>query len=194
MNIGVFSGSFDPIHMGHAMVANYLAQYCGLDEVWLMPSPLNPLKVANEPVSAIDRLEMCRLIAKRCENVHVSDFELSLPLPTYTYRTLSLLREKFPQHRFYLVIGSDNWLLFDKWRNRREIISEFNIIVYPRPGYPVDDLSAVPDTVRILTDAPQALISSTFIREGLTDNRNMNFFLDSDVIGYINNHHLYERK
>lgn len=190
MKIAVFSGSFDPIHIGHAMIANYISQYCGIDRVWLMPSPLNPLKAGSTPANDSQRLDMCRMIACKCADVEVSDFEFSLPLPSYTFRTLTLLKEKYPQHAFYLVIGSDNWLIFDKWKNYEDIIKSFNILIYPRPGFEV--LGELPESVKLLKDAPQALISSTFIRRGIKEMKNMNFFLDSDVITFIKNNRLYE--
>lgn len=190
MKIGVFCGSFDPIHMGHAMVANYLSQFCGLDRVWLMPSPLNPLKQDNPPVADAHRLEMCRLIARKCAAVAASDFEFGLTLPSYTYNTLRRLRESYPEHEFHLVIGSDNWLCFDRWRNRREIQEQFPIIIYPRPGYPVEEV--LPDGVTLLADAPQALISSTFVRKAISEKKNMNFFIAPEVSEYIKKHRLYE--
>ena len=189
MKIGVFSGSFDPIHCGHAMAANYLAQYCGLDRVWLMPSPLNPLKCDAPPADVACRLDMCGLVAANCRNVDVSDFEFSLPTPSYTLRTLRALREIFPQHEFRLVIGSDNWLEFDRWRDPDRILDEFGVIIYPRPGYEVK--GPLPKAATLLTDAPTALISSTFIRKAVAEGRNLNYFLDSDVIEYIYSNNLY---
>lgn len=191
MDIGIFSGTFDPIHTGHAMVANYLSQYCGLGEVWIMPSPLNPLKQGSSPADSRQRLDMCSIIASKCDNVRASDFELSLPLPTYTWRTLRMLRERMPEHRFHLVIGSDNWLSFGRWRNAAEILDNFNIIVYPRPGFMAD--GPLPRGVRLLDDAPQALISSTFIRRAIAAGKNLSFFLDGNVIEYIKANRLYER-
>lgn len=189
MNIGLFSGSFDPIHCGHAMAVNYLVQYGGLDSVWLLPSPLNPLKTEVPPADFRHRFEMCRIVAAKCVGVEVSDFEESLPLPSYTYDTLCRLKMHFPQHKFRLVIGSDNWLLFDKWKNSEKIISEFGLIIYPRPGYSVD--GKLPENVTLLKNAPVALLSSTFIREALKAHKNMNFFLDNDVTEYIQQNKLY---
>lgn len=193
MNIGIFSGSFDPIHIGHAMIANYLSQFCGLDEVWLMPSPLNPLKQGSQPVDEVQRIEMCRIVAKKCRNVSVSDFEIYLPKPTYTYRTLSLLKHKYPNHKFHLVIGSDNWEIFTKWKNWQDIINEFPILIYPRPGFDRDscDLEIV-ESVKILENAPQALISSSFIRGAIKSKKDLNYFLDSDISDYISKHNLYD--
>ena len=135
MRIGVYCGSFDPIHTGHAMVANYLAQYGGLDEVWLMVSRHNPLKVGRDPASEPHRLAMVKFVAEGCSRVVASDFEFSLPVPSYTYVTLCRLRERFPQHKFVLIIGSDNWHNFNRWRDSESILREFGLIVYPRPGY-----------------------------------------------------------
>lgn len=190
MKIGIFSGSFDPIHVGHAMVANFLSQYCGLDAVWLMPSPINPLKQGTTPVSESLRLEMCRIVAAKCTSVGVSDFEFNLPKPSYTWRTLCELRDTFPEHEFSLVIGSDNWLVFDRWRNYEDILRHFNIIIYPRPGYEV--AGELPLNVKLLKEAPQALISSTFVRKGIQEGKNMNFFLDPAVTEFIKANKLYE--
>lgn len=191
MRIGIFSGSFDPIHTGHAMVANYLGQYASLDEVWLMVSPLNPLKVGSSPAQDLYRLEMCSRVADNCTNVKVSDFELGLPLPTYSFKTLALLREKYPQHQFVLCIGADNWISFHKWRNYQEILNNHEIIIYPRPGYKVTD-DTLPPTVTLLDDAPQALISSTFVRKIVKRGGNANYFLPFEVLEYIKEKSLYK--
>ncbi|MDE6339986.1 MAG: nicotinate-nicotinamide nucleotide adenylyltransferase, partial [Muribaculaceae bacterium] len=123
MNIGIFGGSFDPIHTGHAIIANYASQWEALDEVWLMVSPQNPLKEDNTLSSEDMRCEMAEIVAKDCANVRVSRFEQKLPKPSYSYRTLSLLREKYPEHTFTLIIGSDNWQEFPRWRANDRIIS-----------------------------------------------------------------------
>lgn len=190
MKIGIYSGSFDPIHIGHAMIANYLSQYCGLDEVWLMPSPLNPLKLDALPAEVDHRMNMARIVAGKCCDVKVSDYELSLPSPSYTYRTLCSLKRDWPEHDFTLVIGSDNWCEFHRWKNPDKIIREFSILIYPRPGYEIEE--KLPDRVSIVREAPQALISSTFIRDGIRSGKNMNFFLDPQVADYIIKHKLYE--
>lgn len=190
MKIGIFSGSFDPIHCGHAMMANYLAQFTELDAVWLMPSPLNPLKATLPPASYHHRFKMCSIVADKCRGVVVSDFESRLEIPSFTNRTLCRLRDEFPGDEFYLVIGSDNWLEFRKWRDWQKIVCEFKIIVYPRPGYEIDDES-LPDSLILLRDAPVALISSTFIRRALVEDKNMSYFIDKDVEEYIKDNELY---
>lgn len=192
MKIGVFGGSFDPIHTGHAMVANYIAQCCGLDEVWLMPGRINPLKISTPPASGEHRLAMCRLVARHCRNVGVSDIELTLPAPSYTYITLGELERLHPGFQFRLIIGSDNWNCFSRWRNSEEIIRRWHPIIFPRPGHDVDP-DSLPQGVTLVPDCPVAAISSTFIREGLTKGMNLEFFLPHDVIEYIKSNHLYEQ-
>lgn len=191
MKIGIFGGSFNPIHTGHAMLANYLSQSGLVDCIWFMVSPLNPLKVDNRPIEIKHRLAMCELVAHDCANVMVSDFETSLPQPTYTYRTLCALRKRYPEHSFTLLIGSDNWEIIDKWRNYKEIISEFPIIIYPRPGYDIDR-AALPPGVELLDDVPQVLLSSSKVRSLLHEKKNVNFMLPCAVKDYIQKHRLYE--
>lgn len=194
MKIGIFSGSFDPIHIGHAMMANYMAQTCGLDQLWLMVSRLNPLKRDSSPADDLDRLEMVKFVTERNPRLRASAFELPLPEPSYTYRTLTLLREKYPEDEFVLIIGSDNWLKFDLWRDHDRIVDEFKIIVYQRPGFEISDgeAAALPANVTLLRDAPLAEISSTFIREGVKKGMNLSFFLPDEVLDYIKRKKLYE--
>ncbi len=192
MKIGIFSGSFDPIHIGHAMIASYAAQWTDLDEVWLMVSRLNPLKIDSEPASEYDRFEMAKIVASGCEGVRPSDFELRLPVPSYSYRTLTELKKTYPENDFSLIIGSDNWLGFDRWRNSWEIKREFGIYIYERPGFPVDP-ETLPSGVRLIEGAPQSLISSTFVRKALKERKDLNFFLPEKVFEYVKQKQLYIR-
>lgn len=189
MRIGVYSGSFDPIHTGHAMVANYVAQWGGVDEVWLLVSRQNPLKDDHSPLSDEHRLAMVRLVAEECDGVVASDFEFHLPVPSYTYVTLTKLREHYPQHKFTLIVGSDNWVNFGRWRDAHKIIKEFGLLIYPRPGYDVPETP--PEGVEVIGNGPTSFISSTFIREALKDGANVNFFVPLNVSKYIREHNLY---
>lgn len=193
MNIGIYSGSFDPIHTGHAMVASFCAQWGGLDEVWLMVSQQNPLKEGRRPADGHHRLEMARLVATLCRNVRASGFELELPPgPSYTYETLCRLRDQYPDHTFRLIIGSDNWVDFGRWRNAHKIISEFGILVYPRPGFAVPH--DVKEGVTVLPDGPTAHISSSFVRKALAEGADINFFVPVPVAAYIRENNLYGRE
>lgn len=189
MRIGIYSGSFDPIHTGHAMVANYCAQWGGVDEVWLMVSRLNPLKEGTHPIDDLHRLRMAKLVAEQCHGVKASDFELGLPLPSYTYVTLCRLREQYPGHEFVLIVGSDNWANFGRWRDAHKIIREFGLLIYPRPGYEIPE--EPPHGVEVLPSGPTAHISSTFVRESVAQGANINFFVPSVVAKYIEEHKLY---
>lgn len=179
MNIGIFSGSFNPVHIGHLALANYLCEYEGLDQVWFMVSPRNPLKEADELMDDSLRLKLVQLAVEGYPKFRASDFEFRLPRPSYTVHTLDELRRAYPQHVFHLIIGSDNWLLFPRWRESERILATTPLIVYPRPGYPVDP-QTLPPTVR-MTSAPVFEISSTFIRQAIAEGRDIRYFLHPRV-------------
>lgn len=189
MTIGIYSGSFDPIHTGHAMVANFAGQWSGLDEVWLMVSRLNPLKYGTTPTADAHRMNMAKLVADNCINVKASDFELSLPLPSYTYVTLCRLREQYPEHKFKLIIGSDNWMNLGRWRDADKIIREFGLVIYPRPGY--EPPVAPPPGVQVLVKGPLAHVSSSLVREMVAQGGNINYFVPLEVAEYIRDKGLY---
>lgn len=193
MKIGIFGGSFDPIHTGHAVVADYIAQTGVVDEVWFMVSPQNPLKADHASnASQEHRLNMAILVASECKNVKASDFEFRFPSPSFSYRTLLRLQENYPEDEFWLIIGSDNWLLFDRWANYEDILRDFNVIVYPRPGYKVTD-THLPN-VKVMDGCPQVLVSSTFIRDRLAENKRVRFLLPGKVENYIRQKGLYVKQ
>ena len=143
MDIGIFSGSFNPVHIGHLALANYLCEYEGLDEIWFMVTPHNPLKEETLLMDDALRLKLVRLAIAGYPKFRASDFEFHLPRPSYTVHTLDKLKEAYPQDTFHLIIGADNWALFPRWYQSERILAENHILVYPRPGYPVssDSLS-----------------------------------------------------
>ena len=188
--IGIYSGSFNPIHLGHVRLADYICSAGLVDEVWLMVSPLNPLKQGQTLEADVHRLAMATVATAHCSKVQPSDFEFDLPKPNFTYRTLTQLRAVYPDCDFTLIVGSDNWLIFDKWRNWQEIIDEFGLLVYPRPGYDVDE-STMPTNVRLLAEAPVTDLSSTEIRAALTQSGDTSEMLHPNVKDYIIAHHLY---
>ena len=154
MRIGIFGGSFDPIHIGHAIIAQHIISSCAVDRLWFMVSPVNPLKVGKmRQVADTDRLRMVEMVSHPMDGVETSAFEFTMPRPSYTIDTLNALQAKFPDDDFYLVIGGDNWEVFSKWRNSDEILAKYHLLVYPRLGYQVN----IPDELKervILVDAP----------------------------------------
>ena len=177
--IGIFSGSFNPIHIGHLALANYLCEYAGLDEIWFIVSPQNPLKTQDELWSDELRLQLVGLSISDYPRFQVSDFECHLPRPSYSVHTLEKLREAYPEREFHFIIGSDNWARFDRWYQSERIIKENQIIIYPRPGFPVNE-EELPETVR-LVHSPVFEISSTFIREALDAGKDVRYFLHPKV-------------
>lgn len=188
--IGILGGSFNPVHLGHIQLADYIVQTTPLTAVWLMLSPRNPLKQypADMPTDA-RRMDMLRIAAEASHRLEATDIELSMPRPSYTIDSLRRLRSLHPDADFSLVIGSDNWLVFEQWRDWQSIIAEFSPVIYPRPGYPVD-----PDTLPAgvtLVSAPMLDISSTQLRQAIASGLDMNLFLPAGVMDYILTNNLY---
>ena len=186
--VGILGGSFNPVHMGHLMLAQYLTQWKYVDKVWLTLSPLNPLKEAAGLIPDMKRLAMITLATKGAIDIETCDIELSMPRPSYTIDTLDLLSKRHKNRRFKLVIGSDNWRIFDKWREHERILEEYGVIVYPRPGYPID--SVYVDGLEIV-EAPTVNISSTFVRDAIVRGKDMRYFMPDSVYKYIRDNRLY---
>lgn len=187
--IGILGGSFNPVHIGHMMLASYLTQWGYFDQIWLTLSPRNPLKDPGDLLPDTKRLAMLSLAAKGARDIEICDIELSMPRPSYTVNTLDLLAERYPEHSFRLVIGSDNWRIFDQWRSARRILDTYGVTVYIRPGYPVDKRHV--DGLDVV-EAPMVHISSTFVRQALAKGRNMAYFLPQGVYKYIIDNKLYK--
>ncbi len=190
MKIGIFGGSFNPIHTGHAIIASYIAQNSDLDAVWMMVSPLNPLKTENSGASDTDRLRMTEMVTRQLEKVTTSAFEFSMPKPSYTINTLRELSKRFPQSEFTLIIGADNWMNFKQWKDYEEIVTNYKILVYPRVGYDIEIPECYKSNVSIV-DAPIIELSSTNIRNGIKNQQNMSFYLPTQVYQYILENRLY---
>jgi len=176
---GIFGGSYNPIHIGHLALANYLCEFSHLDEVWFMVSPQNPLKRNDKLWDDDLRLELVQLAIEGYPKLHASDFEFHLPRPSYTIHTLNALKEAYPDHEFTLIIGADNWQLFPQWKSSDEIIAHHQILVYPRPGYDIDE-NSLPASVRKV-DTPMLEVSSTFIRKSLELGKDVRYFLHPKV-------------
>lgn len=188
--IGILGGSFNPIHVGHAIIASYIVESDLIDSLWLMVSPQNPLKENSTLASDYHRLRMTELVSRRLENVETSAFEFDLPRPSYTIDTLNALQAKFPDDEFYLVIGADNWCLFDKWKSGEEIISKYHILIYPRRGYEIVIPEQYSDRVKAV-EAPLIELSSTQIRERLAQMKSVSFLVPESVENYIVKNKLY---
>lgn len=190
MKIGIMGGSFNPIHVGHAIIANYMIQNSGIDQLWLMVSPENPFKSGQQMASEMHRLRMTEMVSHHLDGVETSAFEFTLPRPSYTIDTLNALQAKFPEHEFYLIIGADNWVAFDRWRSPQEIVEKYHIIIYPRQGYDVEIPEELKGRVE-LVDAPLIEVSSSYIRSQLSNLKNMCFYLPDEVNEYIVRNKLY---
>ena len=191
MRIGIYGGSFNPIHKGHTELAASIVQQGLVDELWLLVSPLNPLKQGETSDIAVyeHRLSMARLATEDIEGVKVSDFEKNLPLPSYTITTLGELHKAYPEHEFLLVIGADNWERFPRWYHAQEIIDTYSILIYRRPECEMDE-TLLPPSVQVV-DTPLYDISSTEIRESVKKGRMPLKWVDRKVATYIRVHHLY---
>ena len=163
--IGIYGGSFNPVHFGHVGLAKWVIEHTDLDELWLLVSPNNPLKPANLLAPEQERLEAVREAIKDIPGLRASDFEFSLPRPSYTANTLRALQAAYPQHEFTLVIGEDNLAIFDQWREYEYILEHFRIFVYPRHGESIQHSAfSIQKNVIFLQEAPYFDISSTQIR------------------------------
>lgn len=188
--IGVFGGSYNPIHIGHLALANYLCEYHSIDEMWFLVTPLNPLKSEKGMLNNRIRLEMVQASIEGYDKFIASDFEFGLPIPSYTVDTLRALREKYPENKFVLIIGADNWAIFKKWKNPEEIIRNHDIIIYKRPGYNLD-VDCLPSGVAY-ANTPELEISSTFIRESVCSGRDVRYYVHPNVWKIICERGLYK--
>ena len=189
MKIGLLFGSFNPIHIGHLIIANYMANHTELDQVWLVVSPQNPLKKYGDLINTYDRLEMAKLATDNSKNIKVSDVELRLPQPSYTIDTLVNLREKHPEHEFAIIMGSDNLATLHKWKNYKLILRDYRIFVYPRPGYENSEFASHSSVT--ITMTPLMELSASFIRKSLAEKKNVQYFVPDSVLEFIESKNLY---
>ncbi|MDD3080334.1 MAG: nicotinate (nicotinamide) nucleotide adenylyltransferase [Paludibacter sp.] len=191
MKIALYSGSYNPIHIGHTALAKHLIDHKVVDEVWFVVSPCNPLKDQKNLLDEYLRLDMVMLAIQNQNNFKVSDVEFTMPIPSYTFDTLSKLEVDFPEHEFSLIIGSDNAVVFDKWKNYKEILQKYDVFVYPRKGYDFADVSDIYPQMRLL-NTPLYDISSTEIRQAIAQKKDVTNWLHPSVYEFIIENKLYQ--
>lgn len=179
MKIGLFFGSFNPIHNGHLIIANYICQITDLDRVWLVVSPQNPLKTKETLLNEHQRLHLIHLALENNDNLKVSDIEFKLPKPSYTIDTLTYLKEKYPQHQFCLIMGSDNIEGLHKWKNYEQLLANYEFYIYKRRG---SENKPYPQSNNLhYLEFPYLDISATFIRENIKKGVSMQYFMPEKV-------------
>lgn len=193
MKIGLYFGTFNPIHVGHLIIANHLAEHSDLDQIWMVVTPHNPLKKKDTLLDDYQRLQLVRLATEDYPKIKPSDIEFKLPQPNYTVNTLAHLQEKFPQYEFALIMGEDNLKTFHKWKNYAIILENHPIYVYPRLSPENDNLEFKNNPKIHLIDAPIVEISSTFIRESIKNKKNIKPLLPLKVWEYIDHNNLYQK-
>ena len=192
MKIGIYGGSFNPIHKGHTSLASAILTQGLVDELWLMVSPLNPLKQGHEGEIAEygHRVRMAEIAAEGVKGLRVSDFESRLPVPSYMYNTLDRLRHEYEGKEFVLVIGADNWRSFHRWYRAEDILKEYGVLVYRRPGFEMDE-EELPESVKVV-DTDLYDVSSTQIRETIRNGESAEEWLEKGVSAYIEKYGLYK--
>lgn len=190
--VGLYFGSFNPVHIGHLIIAEYFATQTDIDEVWFVVSPHNPLKESSQLAAEEHRLEMVRLAIKGSDYLQASDIEFAMEKPSYTFKTLQVLSDTFPEYSFTLIMGEDNMPTFHLWKEYEWILKNYPVKVFPRPAVSVVDspIDWGMYDVRIV-QAPQMEISATQIRKNIAAKQSNRFMLTDDVIAYIKKHKLY---
>ncbi|MCA1746190.1 MAG: nicotinate-nucleotide adenylyltransferase [Bacteroidales bacterium] len=188
---GLYFGSFNPVHIGHMAIANYMVEFTDIEELWFVVSPQNPLKDKKSLLEDYHRLELTRLAVGDDERFYVSDIEFGMPKPSYTIDTLTYLKEKQPNRKFYIIMGSDGLKNFRKWKNADILTEQYPRLVYPRPGYSKEEILNYKNTT--LVDAPLMEISSSFIRRAIRNEKDIRYFLPEKTYKYIVDMHFYEQ-
>jgi nicotinate-nucleotide adenylyltransferase len=178
MKIGLYFGSFNPIHHGHLIIAKHILEHTSLQQIWFVVSPQNPLKPSNGLLNEYHRLHLVNLAIEGEPDFKASDIEFRLPKPSYTIDTLTYLQEKYPSHEFTVIMGSDSFENLQKWKNYEQLLKNYEIVVYERPGHPVQD--PIIQHVTILK-APLLEISATHIRQSIKNNKSIRFLVPDAV-------------
>lgn len=203
MRIGLYFGTFNPIHVGHLIIANYMADYTDLDQVWLVVSPQNPLKDKKTLLADYHRMELVRRAIEGNDKLRASDIEFKLPKPSFTATTLAYLHEKHPDHDFSLIMGEDNLRTFHKWRNHDQIMSKHKLYVYPRALTLQEEQELEHDPASVLSsfdgqrnviicnDVPVMRLSSSFVRNAIRSGHDVRYLLTDPVYNYLDEMNFY---
>lgn len=193
MKIGLYFGTFNPIHVGHLIIANHMVEHTDLDQIWMVVTPHNPLKKKNTLLDDYHRLQMVHLATEDFPKLKPSDIEFKLSQPNYTVNTLVHLEEKYPSHKFSLIMGEDNLKSFHKWKNYEAILAHHDIYVYPRISAEAENSEFKNHPKIHLIDAPVVEISSTFIRDNIKKGKNIQPLLPTKVWQYIDHNNFYRK-
>lgn len=203
MNIGLYFGTFNPIHVGHLVIANFVAEYTEIDQVWMVVTPQNPLKVKSSLLPDYHRLALVNEAIKDNPNLKASDVEFKLPQPNYTSTTLAHLKEKYPDYTFSLIMGEDNLRTFHKWFNFEHLLENYRFYVYPRvltfqEEEEVNEIGQQPENgfhehpnIIICDDAPVMKVSSSFIRQAIKEGKDVRYLLTEPVFKYVDEMNFY---
>ena len=191
MNIGLYFGSFNPIHIGHLIIANHVLNETTINKIWFVVSPQNPLKESKTLLNEFDRLHLVRLATQDDNRIKCSEIEFNLPKPSYTSNTLIFLAEKYPEHQFALIMGSDSFQNLDKWKNYEAIINNYSIYVYKREGY---DIRKAFGIVPLILNAPIIQISASQIREHIRSGKSIRYLVPEIVREEIESRKFYKQK
>ncbi len=190
MKIGLFFGSFNPVHVGHTIIANFMATHTDLDQVWMVVSPQNPLKPKSALAKDYDRLHLVRLAIGDNPRLRASNIEFDLPRPSYTIDTLSYLKEKYPENEFVLIMGGDNLATLHRWKNHERILQGYHIYLYKRPKTDLGELAGHPHVHHF--EAPMLDISATYIRQCIKDGKSVQYLVPEGVFEYLEGSSMYK--
>ena len=193
MKIGLYFGTFNPIHVGHMIIANHMAEFSDLEQIWMVVTPHNPLKAKSTLLDDAKRLQLVQIATEDFPKIKPSDIEFKLAKPNYTVHTLAHLQDKYPQHEFSLIMGEDNLKSLHKWKNYDVILQNHDIYVYPRISSEGENLEFKNHPKIHLIDAPVVEISSTFIRNGIKNGKNISPLLPEKVWKYIDHNNFYRK-
>ncbi len=190
MQIGLFFGSFNPVHVGHMIIANHMVEFTDLEKVWMVVSPHNPLKNKQSLANDYDRIHLVQLAIGDNPNIQASNVEFSLPQPSYTIDTLAHLHEKYPNYQFALIMGGDNLTTLRKWKNYEKLLANYPIYVYKRPGFELGEWANHPAIYFV--QAPLLDISASFIRKCIKQGKSVQYLLPQSVFEYIDGSSMFK--